>query len=136
VPVILYECETWCLTLREEHRIRIIEIRVLRIFGPKRDEVIGGWRKLNNEEVHNLYSSPSKIIMIKTRRMRWTGHVARMRLKGMHIRYWWEIPKERGDQEDENIGWCTILKRSYERQDGVVWTGSIWLRIGISGGLL
>jgi hypothetical protein len=56
----------------------VFENRVLRIFGPKRDEVIGGWRKLHNEELHNLYSSPSIIRIIKSRRMRWAGHVARM----------------------------------------------------------
>jgi hypothetical protein len=67
------------LTLREEHRLRVFENRVLRrMFGPKRDEVTGGWRKLHNEELHNLYSSPSIIRMIKSRRMRWIGHVARM----------------------------------------------------------
>jgi hypothetical protein len=71
--------ETWSLTLREEHRLRVFENRVLRgIFGPKRDEVIGGWRKLNNVELHNLYCSPRIIKMIKSRRMRWAGHVARM----------------------------------------------------------
>jgi hypothetical protein len=69
--VVLYECETWSLTLREEHRLRVIENRVLRrIFGPKRDEVTKGWRKLHNEEFHNLYSSPGVIRMIKSRRMR------------------------------------------------------------------
>jgi hypothetical protein len=60
--VVLYGCETWSLTLREEHRLRVFENRVLRIFGPKRDEVTAGWRKLHNEELHNLYSSP-RIIM-------------------------------------------------------------------------
>jgi hypothetical protein len=66
------------LTLREEHRLRVFENRVLRrIFGPKRDEVTGGWRKLHNEELRNLYSSPSIISVIKSR-TRWTGHVARM----------------------------------------------------------
>jgi hypothetical protein len=61
LPVVLYGCETWSLTLREEHRLRVFENRVLRrIFGPKRDEVIGGWRKLHNEELHNLYCSPSQ----------------------------------------------------------------------------
>jgi hypothetical protein len=65
--------------LREEHRLRVFENRVLRrIFGPKRDEVTGGWGKLRNEELHNLYSSPSIIRMIKSRRMRWSGHVAQM----------------------------------------------------------
>jgi hypothetical protein len=62
LPVVLYWCETWSLTLREEHRLRVFENRVLRrIHGPKRDEVAGGWRKLHNEELHNLYSSPSVI---------------------------------------------------------------------------
>jgi hypothetical protein len=77
--VVLYGCETWSLTLREEHRLRVSENRVLRrIFGPKMDEVTGGWRKLHNEELHGLYFSPSIIRVIKTRRMRWAGHVARM----------------------------------------------------------
>jgi hypothetical protein len=58
LPVVLYGCETWSLTLREEHRLRVFENRVLgRIFGPKRDEVTGEWRKLHNEELNNLYSS-------------------------------------------------------------------------------
>jgi hypothetical protein len=77
--VVLYGCETWSLTLREEHRLRVFENRVLRrIFGPKRDEVTGGWRKLRNEELHGLYSSPSIIRVIKARRMRWAEHVVRM----------------------------------------------------------
>jgi hypothetical protein len=77
--VVLYGCETWSLTLREEHRLRVFENRVLRrIFGPKRDEVTGGWRKLHNEELYGLYSSPSIIRVIKARRVRWAGHVARM----------------------------------------------------------
>jgi hypothetical protein len=69
--------------LREEHNLRVFENRVLRrIFGPKRDDVINGWRKLNNDELHNLYSSPNIIRMIKSRRTRWAGHVARMGEKG------------------------------------------------------
>jgi hypothetical protein len=79
LPVILYGCETWSLTLREEHRLKVFENKVLRrIFGPKRDEVTGGWRKLHNEQLCDLYSSPSIIRIIKSRRMRWAGHVARM----------------------------------------------------------
>jgi hypothetical protein len=67
------------LTLREEHRLRVFENRVLRrIFGPKRDKVTGGWRKLHNEELRGLYSSPSIVRVIKARRMRWAGHLARM----------------------------------------------------------
>jgi hypothetical protein len=70
---------SWSLTLREEQRLGVFENRVLRgIFGPKRVEVIGGWRKLHNEELHNLYCSPSIIRINKSRRMRWAGHVARM----------------------------------------------------------
>jgi hypothetical protein len=76
--VVLYGCETWSLTLREEHRLRVFENRVLKIFGPKRDEVTGKWRKLHSEELHNLYSSPDIIRQVKSRRMRWAGHVARM----------------------------------------------------------
>jgi hypothetical protein len=76
--VVLYGCETWSLTLREEHRLRVFENRVLRIFGPKRDEVMGEWRKFHNEVLHNLHSSPDIIRQIKSRRMRWAAHVARM----------------------------------------------------------
>jgi hypothetical protein len=79
IPVVSYGCETWSLTLREEHRLRLFENRVLRrIFGPTRDEVTGEWRKLHSGELHNLYSSPDITRQIKSRRMRWAGHVARM----------------------------------------------------------
>jgi hypothetical protein len=79
LPVILYGCETWTLKLRDEYRLRVFENKVLRrIFGSKRDEVTGGWRKLHNEELRDLYSSPSIIGIIKSMRMRWAGHVARM----------------------------------------------------------
>jgi hypothetical protein len=75
--VVLYGCETWSLILREEHRLRMFQNRVLRrMFGLKRDAVIGGWKKLHNKEFHNLYSSPSIIRLMKSRRMRWAGHVA------------------------------------------------------------
>ncbi|KAJ4428685.1 hypothetical protein ANN_25678 [Periplaneta americana] len=79
LSVVLYGCETWTLTLREEHRLRVFENKVLRkIFGAKRDEVTGEWRKLHNTELHALYSSPDIIRSIKSRRLRWAGHVARM----------------------------------------------------------
>jgi hypothetical protein len=78
LPVVLYGCETWSLTLREEHRPTVFENRVLRrIFGPKREED-GSWRKLRNDELHNLYSSPNIVRVIKSRRMRCAGHVACM----------------------------------------------------------
>jgi len=78
LPVVLYGCETWSLTLREKRRLRLFENRMLRrIFGPKRDEVTGEWRKLHNDELNYVYSSPNNIRVIKSRRMRWAGHVAR-----------------------------------------------------------
>jgi hypothetical protein len=77
LPVVLYGCETWYLTLRETHSLGVFENRVVRIiFGPRRDEVTEGWRKLHNEELRDLYSSPSIIRIIKARRMRWVWHVA------------------------------------------------------------
>ena len=79
LPVVLYGCETWSLTLREERRLRMFENRVLRrVFGPKRDEMTGEWRKLHNEELNDLYSLPNIVRVVKSRRMRWAGHVARM----------------------------------------------------------
>jgi hypothetical protein len=76
LPVVLYGCETWWLTLRDERRPRVFENRVLRrVFGHKREEVTGEWRKLHNEE---LYSLPNIVRVVKPRRVRWAGHVARM----------------------------------------------------------
>jgi len=79
VPVVLYGCETWLLTLQEERKLRVFENMVLRrIFGPRKDEVTGEWRKLHNKELNDLYSSPNIVWVIKSRRMRWAGHVASM----------------------------------------------------------
>ena len=78
LPVVLYGCETWSLTLKEEYRLRVFENRILRrIFGQKRDEN-REWRRLHNEELHSLYRSPNIVRVIKSRRIRWAGHVARM----------------------------------------------------------
>jgi hypothetical protein len=82
LPVGLYGCETWSLTLREDHRLRVFENRVLRrIFEPKRDEVTGEWRRMQNEELRDLYPFPIIIRIIKSMKMRWAGHVARMGAK-------------------------------------------------------
>jgi hypothetical protein len=78
LPVVVYGCETWSLTLRKIRRLRVFENRVLRIFEPKRDKVTGEWRKLHNNELNDLYSSPNNVRLIKLRRMKWAGHVARM----------------------------------------------------------
>jgi len=79
LPVVLYGCETWSLTLREERTLRVFENRVLRrVFGPKRDKVTGKWRKLHTEELTDLYSLPNIVRVVKSRKMRWAGHVARM----------------------------------------------------------
>ena len=94
LPVVLYGCETWSLTLREERRLRVFENRELRrVFGPKRDEVTGEWRKLHNEELSDLYSLPNIVQVVKSRRMRWAGHVARMG-EGC-TGFWWGNLRER-----------------------------------------
>jgi len=79
LPVVLYGCEAWSLTLREERRVRVFENRVLnRICGPKREKLTGEWRKLHNKELNDLYYSPKTIWVIKLRRMRWVEHVGCM----------------------------------------------------------
>jgi len=87
LPVALYEYENWSLTLREEHRLRVFENRVLRrIFGPKKNEVTGEWKKLHNKELNNPYSSPNIFGVKKSRRMGWVGHVASMGRLGVVYR--------------------------------------------------
>ena len=79
LPGFLYGCETWSLTLREEKKLRVSDNIVSRkILGPRREEVTGDWRRLHNEQLNDLYSSPNIVRVIKSRRMRWAGHVARM----------------------------------------------------------
>jgi hypothetical protein len=102
LPVVLYGCGTWSLTLREEHR--------LRVFGPKRDEVTGEWRKLHNEELHDLYSSPSIIRIIKSRRMRWVGRVARMGEKRNAYRLLVGKPEGKRSVGRPRRRWVDIIK--------------------------
>jgi hypothetical protein len=106
----------------------------MRIFGPKRDEATGELRRLHNEELNDLYSSPSIIRVIKSR-MRWAGHVARMRRGKVHTEFWWGILRERDHLEDLGVGGKIILKWIFKTWDGAL-TGLSWLRIGTGGGLL
>ena len=79
LPVVLYGRESWSLTLREKRKLKVSEnMGLRRIFGTRRDEVTGEWRRLHNEELNDLYSSPNIVRVIKPRRMRWAGHVVRM----------------------------------------------------------
>jgi hypothetical protein len=113
------------LTLREEHRLRVFENRVLRrIFGPKRDEVTGGWRKLHNEELHNLYFSPSIIIMIKSRRMRWAGHVARMGEKRNAYRILVGNPEGKRPLRRPRRRWVDNIKMDLRE---IGWDGMDWI---------
>jgi hypothetical protein len=97
----LYWFKTWFLTLREEHRLRVFENRVLkRITGPKRDEITGEWGKLHNEELHNFYSSPNINMHINSR-SRGMWHILDTREK--FTRFWWETPKERHHLEDRSL---------------------------------
>jgi hypothetical protein len=139
LPVVLYVYITWSLTLGMDHRLRVFENRVLRrLFGSKRDEVKGERRKLHNWELHNLYSSPDVIRQIKSRRMRWAGHVARMG-KGRNVcRVLVGKPEGKRPLERPRRRLKDAIKmdlREIGRGRGV-WSGFTWPRIGNVGGLL
>jgi hypothetical protein len=132
---VLYGCDTWSLTLREEHRLRVFENRVLRrIFGTKREED-GSWRKLHNDELHSLYSSPNIVRVIKPRRMRWAGHVARMGRGEVFTGFWLGGLKLRDYWKDGGVGGRITLRWTSGRQGSMRRTGFGWLRIGSNGGL-
>jgi hypothetical protein len=115
----------------------VFENRVLRrIFGPKRDEVTGEWTKLCNEELRDLYSSTSIIRIIKSGRMRWVCHVARMGEKRNVYRSLVGKPEGKRRNGRPRRRWVDNIRMDLERWDGVMWTGLVWLRIGTSGELL
>jgi hypothetical protein len=125
LPVVLYGCETWSKTLREERRLKVPENGVLRrIFVPKRDKLIGGWRKMHNEELHNLYSSPNIIRMIRSRRMKWTGHVARIGEKQNAYRGFVGKPEERRPLGKPRRRWDDIIKMDLR---GMEWGNIDWI---------
>jgi hypothetical protein len=121
--MVLYGCETWSLILREGQRLRVSENRVLRrIFEPKRNEVTGGWRKLHNEKLHNLYSLPNVIRMIKTRRMRWAGNIIRMGKKRNAYRILMGKPEGKKTLERPRYRWVDNIKMDL-REIGWGWYG-------------
>jgi hypothetical protein len=106
------------------------------IFGPKREEVAGGWRRLHNEELHNLYISTTVIRVMKLRKMRWAGSIARMGESEMHTILWMEYMKGRDHSEELRVDWKIILEWILGTQNGILWNGFSWLRIGIRCWLL
>ena len=137
LPVVLYGCETWSLTSMEERKLRVFENMVLRrIFGPRRDEVTGEWRRLHKEELDDLYSSPNIVGVIKSRRMRWAGHVARMGEEKGRVGSWCGKRRERDHWGDLGVDGWIILGWISRRWDVGMWTGLGWPRKGTGGGRL
>jgi hypothetical protein len=133
LPVVLYGCETWSLTLREEHRLRVFENRVLRrIFGSRN----GRLEKVANGELYNLYSPPDIIRQIKSRRMRWAGHVARIGEGRNVYRVLVRKPEGKISLERPRRRWEDGIKMDLREIGWGVWSGFTWLRIGTVGGLL
>jgi len=122
--VVFYGCETWSLTLREERKLRMFGNMVLRrIFGPRSDEITGEWMRLHNEEINDLYCSPNIVRVIKWRRMRWAGHVARMGEERCCIGSWWGNRRERDHWGDVGVDGWIILGWICRRWDVGIWTG-------------
>jgi len=134
LPVVLYGCEAWSLTLREERKLRLFENMVLRrIFGSRRDEVTGEWRRLHNEELNDFYSSPNIVRVIKSRRMGWAGHVARMGEENGVYRIF--VGKPEGKR---TLGWPRrkwVDNIMMDLQEGI-WSGLGLPRVEIVGGRL
>jgi len=137
LPVILYGCKIWSLTLREERRLKVFENRVLkRIFEPKRDDVTREWRKLHNDELNVLYCSPNIFLVIKSRRMRLAGHVARMGERRGVYKVLVGKPEGKRPHRRPRCRWKTNIKTNFQEVEWGSWTGLKWLRIETGGGRL
>jgi hypothetical protein len=134
---VVYIGETWSLTLREERRLRVFENSVLRrVFGPKRDEVTGEWRELHNEELKDLYPLPNIVRVVKSRRMRWAGHVARMGEGNVVHRVLVGKPEGRRPLGRPRRRWEDNIKMDLQEVEGGHGIGWNWLRIGTGCGHL
>jgi hypothetical protein len=123
--------------IEEKSRLRVFESRVLRrIFGPKRDEVRGEWKRLHDKELYALYSAPDIFRVMKSRRLRWAGHVARMGERRGAYRALVEKPEGSRPFGRPRRRWKDNIKMNVREVGWGAWTGSIWLRIGTGGGLL
>jgi len=123
--------------LRQERKLRVFENMVLRrIFGPRRNEVTGEWRRMHNEELSDLYSSPNIVRVIKSIKMRWAGHVARMGEERAVYRVLVRKPDGRNHWGNLGVDGWIILGRISRKEDVGIWTGLGWLRIEIGGGRL
>ena len=130
LPALLYGCETWPFTLREEHWLGAFENRGLRnTLGPERDEVTGEWRKLQNEKLNDLYCTSNIIWLIKSGRVRWAGHVA-------HTVYRVLVGRPEGMRQLGSPRWVNNIKMDLQKVGKGAWTGLMWLRVGRGGGHL
>jgi len=136
LPVVLYGCDTWALALWKEHRLKVFENRVLRISGPKRYEVTEEWKKLHNEELSYLYSSPTMIQVIDLRIMIWAGHVARMGKMRDVYRVFVGKHERKSPLGKPRRRWEDNIKMDLQEVGWGTWTGLIWLRSGTDGGHL
>jgi len=137
LPVVMCGCETWSLILREERKLRVFENTVLgRTFGPRKEDVTGEWRRLHNEELNDLYFSPNIVRVVKSKRMRWAGHVARMGEEWGCIGSWWGNRREGDNWGDQGVDGWIILGWISRRWDVGRWTGLFWPRIETGGGRL